>query len=346
MARLLGIALGILAGLGVLEAALRPFSTPLDRRLGSVPVSYDSTDGWTGTVRFYHEGVATAHFSAANARLTGHPWIAGGPVVVLLGDSHVEALQVTDLETMGSVLESLGRASGVSLDVRQYGWNSASTSQYVAIAPAIVRRWPLGTIVVTLNRGDLEAASLQDEPNAKVAADTTLTVLAPPIQPPTAPPPRSFSSRVRDAILHRSALLTEVRRRMLLIGSPASGSSHAPPDAPLIPAAAVRSLRRAYGDRLLVVYAPGARISGAQPDRARERLFAACVANGVRCVDPSDLMQRARAVHGISPRGFDNSPAGEGHLNATGHAAMAQAIWNAIANGPWPAQSQPADSNH
>ena len=87
-----------LAVLGV-ELLLHGISGKYETRAGS-------------EVRNFREGVATAHFLPNGLRLTGNPQIGGAPSVLIVGDSHVEAFQVADAQTMGAALERRLRAEG------------------------------------------------------------------------------------------------------------------------------------------------------------------------------------------------------------------------------------------
>src|SRR4051812_24190292 len=115
------MAFGIVTALVACELALRTITTPYAPWWEMAPIDSDRTDGrGETTVRSYHEGFATSHFSNADARLTGNPFVAGAPVGVILGGSFVRAVQVNDGETMGADVEALARSSGAALNVRQY----------------------------------------------------------------------------------------------------------------------------------------------------------------------------------------------------------------------------------
>jgi hypothetical protein len=268
--------------------------------------------------------------------MTGNPWLRGGSVVVLIGDSHVQALQVPDNETMGSVLESIARSRGVPLNVRQYGWSAVGPAQYIAVAPDVLARWHPDVVVVALNSGDFTVGSLEDAPAAKIDADTTLTLVAPPIGPQVKAAHKRWDVRIRDALLAHSVLLTEIRRRALVIRlAPRRAGSGA--IAPLLPAAIVRTLSRAYGARLLLVYMPHIAVAGDTVDPVPSKLLAACVAARVVCANTGPAMDSMRRYRGAASRGFGNSAAGEGHLSKTGHAVVASVIWQMLESMPFSA---------
>ncbi|MEO5936853.1 MAG: hypothetical protein ABIP81_06540, partial [Terriglobales bacterium] len=123
--------LGVLAALAAAELALRPWASAW---LENPP---------TGAIeiRQYYEGFAMAHYAADGERLTGGPPVAGSPHVLILGDSHVEALQVSDGETMGAVVERRSRNAGLPLNVHQYGWSYSAAPTYAQAAPRLLERW-------------------------------------------------------------------------------------------------------------------------------------------------------------------------------------------------------------
>jgi hypothetical protein len=118
--------LGVLCALALAEAALRPFASAWREKPYTTAAE----------VRQYYEGIAVAHYAADEERLTGNPEIAGAPNILILGDSHVEAMQVSDAETMGSVLERRLRNAGEPRNVHQYGWSSGAAPLYALMAPS------------------------------------------------------------------------------------------------------------------------------------------------------------------------------------------------------------------
>src|ERR1043165_2764431 len=95
--------LGVFAALVVLELGLRPLATA-----DLPPLARPAADRLAAPVitsRQLEEGIAEAHFSSGGARLTGNTVVAGGPVIVILGDSHVMAREISDEQTMGAWVE-------------------------------------------------------------------------------------------------------------------------------------------------------------------------------------------------------------------------------------------------
>ena len=109
-------------------------------------------------------------FSVAGARHTGNPPANRDVTVVILGDSYVMAREVADRETMGSQLERTARASGLPLDVRQYGWSGASPAQYLYVARDVLARWHPRRVMIPLSENDLDMSALV-EPWPKLRVD-------------------------------------------------------------------------------------------------------------------------------------------------------------------------------
>jgi len=149
----LASAAGVIAAIAVLEMALRPLASanlPPIAQPGA-----DSAGSSVVTSRQLEEGIAESHYSAAGARLTGNATIVGAASIVILGDSHVMAREVSDRETMGSWIERLARREGHPVNVRQYGWRGASPPQYLLVAPQVIARWHPEQVVVVLDGDDL-----------------------------------------------------------------------------------------------------------------------------------------------------------------------------------------------
>src|SRR5437868_738708 len=177
--RLLSSIFGVLTALAVLELGLRPLATadlpPLAR-----PAA-DTLGAAVITSRQLEEGIAEAHFSSAGARLTGNPVVAGGPVIVILGDSHVMAREISDDQTMGAWVERLARSDHYFLNVRQYGWRGASPPQYLLVARDVLEKWRPTEVVVVLDGDDLGPDPLNRRyPRMRIGADDSVEIVRDP----------------------------------------------------------------------------------------------------------------------------------------------------------------------
>lgn len=324
------IVAGTFAALAAWEAVLHPMAGEL-REPPRPDVSCDSPDGRVIATRQTEEGTAIAHFSRCGARLTGNAAIAGAPYDVLLGDSFIAARQVDDDETMGAELERIARRSGERLNVRQYGWGGASPAQYIAAAPAVLRKWRPSHVIVLLSGDDFGAdTTLGLPPRLLVAADGSWRIdTTGAKQGFLAPAPRVALA----SLVERRWALLVARAPVLVRRLAALGGEHRAPDAHMddtphaeVADAAVRALHETYGGRLLLVYIADVRATddGAAP--AESMMLKACAKHGVRCVSTRPAMLEARRA-GVLARGFSTTVIGVGHLNADGHALVAREIW-------------------
>ncbi|MFN2455527.1 MAG: hypothetical protein ABR577_15050 [Pyrinomonadaceae bacterium] len=329
--------LGAIAALLVLEVSLRPFVSPENGRPDS-----------PSEIRQYREGIATSHFAADGSRLTGNPEISGAETVLILGDSHIEAVHVGDQSTMGSVLERLARSSGHPLNVKQFGWSGVAAPMFMAEAAHLLQLNP-ARVIVTLNRTDLG-----DEPlltahfwRMKIQPDMSVKLIDAHILPPTATGVRLWlrdhgltPSNIIGTMAQKSSLAEELIHRYAEINGEATGEmgsetraeTKAPTEAGKIAQASVRGLKEAYGDKLLIAYLPHDVLAtnGYQLDEEESFLQAACREEGVRYVSLREAMIAERDNYHRLSRGFENTSLGIGHLNETGHRIAAQVFWQAL----------------
>ena len=324
---------GVLAALCLLEVGLRPIASA-DLPPFARP-SADSLGSPVVTSRQLEEGIAESHFSSAGARLTGNSTVAGGPTIVILGDSHVMAREIGDGQTMGAWIERLARSSRYFVNVRQYGWRGASPPQYLLVAKDVLARWNPTEVVVVLDGDDLGADPLNRRfPRMTIGANDSVAIVRDPKDVSAATP-----------VHHRFTLVTlfKIRWRQVLERSPKSVRywlMHTPvePRGPLpdpetisaVPRAEVKALARAFGSRLLIVYTADVRATGGEKvDPGEQRLLDACAEQRVRCMSMRALMLSARR-NGLVVRGFSTTTIGVGHLNALGHELVGRAVWAAI----------------
>ena len=321
---------------GVLfELSLRPFVAG-----GNQP------GGTIRTIRSYYEGFAVAHFEADGMgtfgnRLTGNPALAGAPEGLILGDSHVIAQAVRDGETMGAVIERLSRGAGHPLNVRQYGWSSANSPTYLAVAEALLRERNPAWVVVVLNAANISVRALTTTQNwrMEVLADDSVRLID------MRPGPGTAVHEMRR-VIGRSALALALRRRVGVIENRAGNADSLDENAPLeqsnprlaeeaarVPRATVLGLQRAYGSRLIIVYTPyfpGTQYDTVEP--LEQELLGLCEENEVACVSMREALVRDRYRNSRLSRGFHNTAPGEGHFNAIGHQIIGEEIWRYISS--------------
>lgn len=286
------------------------------------------------TSRQLEEGIAESHFSSAGARLTGNRPIAGAPVIVVLGDSHVVAREVSDGETMGAWIERLARSEGRPVNVRQYGWRGASPPQYLLVADDVRRRWNPEHVVVVLDGDDLGPDPLNRRfPRMRIGKNDAVEIV------------RAGDENAAPSFTHHYftlATLTRIRWQHVLERAPKNlrgwlnapvesrGPNPAASEIEAVPRAEVKALSRAFGPGLFIVYTADVRATGGErADAGEERLLAACATQHVRCLSMRPLMLAARKA-GYVVRGFSTTTIGVGHMNSRGHELVGRAVWRAI----------------
>jgi hypothetical protein len=307
-----------LAVLGV-ELLLHGISGKYETRAGS-------------EVRNFREGVATAHFLANGLRLTGNPQIGGAPSVLIVGDSHVEAFQVADTQTMGAALERRLRAEGKTWNALQYGWSGADGPDYVYSGPLLLEKFPTQHIFLIMNDGDFR--SLAGEEARLVERDGVLVAepLTPDMVPGRAP---SYGGRLARK-MKQSGLIYGAALRFQLDLKPQFAEHKASAQEGMVAAAPssddtieriVRGLQQAYGDKLYILYTPSQPFSADAPMEPQERvLLKECEQKQMACRSLRGRMVNELVVNHNLVRGFPDSAPGGGHLNARGHEIVADEL--------------------
>jgi hypothetical protein len=337
----LAAAAGGLVALASFEIGLRPLALRVEYPPGQVRQYFESeADKPLVEYRQYREGVSVSRFHPDGARVTGNEPLDGATVGLVLGDSNMRAIPVDDAEIAASVLERTARAGGVPLAVREYGFSGAAAPTYVAVAPGLLGDWDPAWVAVVLDPGDLNDAPLALTSGWRMAIRPDLSIDLVRVPPAEKSPLR----RRADTWVNRSTLArllegrtADVVREALRPADPADADlvqAPASDDATLVPRASVRALKQAYGDRLIVVYTPYVPVSGDAPDDTERALVEACAAEGVECVSTRAAFLDARDREGRFARGFSNTHADFGHLNAVGHRIVAEAIWGAVSRRP------------
>jgi hypothetical protein len=96
-------------------------------------------------------------------------------------------------------------------------------------------------------------------------------------------------------------------------------------EADRVPRATVLALKKAYGPRLLVVYAPSIGYDAVSP--VETELRGLCAEQNVGFLSVREALARDRKDHSRLSRGFHNTAPGVGHFNAIGHQIIGEEIW-------------------
>ncbi len=333
-------AFGVGAAIVAMQLGLMPLSTGVHRDWDSI--NRDTEKGPAVTQRWYYEGLATSHFSNAGARLTGNVSLPGAITGVIMGDSYVEARQLDDRSTIGSVVERSARQDGVRLNVRQYGVSGASAAEYAGVAGEVLDRWTPAFVAVILTEDDfVNRAPFLGDYALDLRPDSTVAIQH-------APRSRGLlARRVRNAgayVLERITLLDKivVRAARITEGATSRVGTHPAvtrraanlPDSAAV-YASVKALREGYGAPLAIIYVPTVGAVSNEDDFRNEMLFlATCSHMGVRCASARETLVRDRARQQRVSRGFTNTTPGTGHLNAVGAELVGRLAWTLVRGAP------------
>ena len=331
-------AAGVLAAAALFELGLRPFVAGWNQPAGPVR-----------TIRSYGEGFSVAHFSPDGLgtygnRLTGNPPLPGAPEGLIVGDSHVIGQAVRDEETMGAVVERLSRAAGRPLNVRQYGWSSANAPTYLGAAEELLAVRNPAWVAVVINEY-FTVHALTARRNWRMAMNPDGSYQLVDVRPlSTVSRPRRIRQEIGRstlalALFHRIETIwktgAEIERLDESLRLEQEDTSLAAATA-RVPRAAILSLKKAYGFRLIIVYTPGffgADYATVEP--LEQEILKLCAEQGIACFSTRSAMASERYDHFRLSRGFHNTAPGAGHFNATGHRLIGQEIWRHLsANSP------------
>ncbi len=291
---------------------------------------YENSAG--SEIRNFREGLAKSHFLPNGLRVTGNPQIAGAPDVLIVGDSHVEAFQVSDEQTMGAVLERRLRAEGKQWNVLQYGWSGADGPDYVYAAPLLLEKFPSRRIFLIMNDGDFGSAKGETarlvERNGAVVAEG--------LEPDSvrgrfASYGGGFARKVKElGLIYAAALRFQLDIKPQLSEHKASaqeGDMQAKAASENAMDLILRGLKEEYGEKLYILYTPSQPFSADAPEEPQEReLLAECKAKGIACRSVRDRMVKDLVVNHKLARGFSDFAPGVGHLNASGHEEVADEL--------------------
>lgn len=278
------------------------------------------------SVVFSEEGYSRGYANAEGLLDAPREEEPSGAPILAVGDSYTEARQVPpELRFTELAQAELGVA------VINAGHSSWTLGHHANFVRRRCARYAPRAIVVQLNDGDaleLTGAGVDIAPEADGYA---LRV---------APPPRSRSSLLVEAVARRSALFNMAQSRASLLLSRQLGRGDGAPAAEREPPEDLEArVAWALGDigrcaPVLVLYIPrldyrGARCGPQFPEMPARYATAARTA-GAAFVDVGDAFCAAYARDRQPPHGFHNARMGAGHPNARGHRLVARALVDAL----------------
>lgn len=293
-----------------------------------------------GTVhRHRTEGHASSHFGRFG--VPGVPDIRTlpGPVIAIWGDSHVEGLVVPDPDKIAAqVAAGLARGEGPARSAFGVGRGGAGIAsaaflmpRYERIRPGILRHYVVVARPDYVRPGGADGGWFHLDPGPPPAlVDRSAT----------RPAPRN--QRVMR-VLHDTGFefvlraYQRLRKKSFRFGLGQQATRPTTSPAPVDPGPAwerlCAHLAREPTAPVTLVYAPltpsirNGKIEYTDDFAAgRDRLAAACRANGIGFLDVTDRLHAFVRRTGRFPRGFANSPPASGHFNADGMRLVAEAI--------------------
>jgi hypothetical protein len=277
--------------------------------------------------------VATAHFLPNGLRVTGNEQIPNAPSVLIVGDSHVEAFQVADDQTMGAALERHLRAEGKAWNALQYGWSGADGPDYVYSAAMLLTEFPMNYVFLIMNDGDFQ--SLTGEQAKLVYRDGVLVAegLTADTVPGRAPSYGGrFARKMKESgLIYGAALRYQLDLKpQLTLHKASAQEGKLPPPAPSTTQTIetiLRGLQQAYGDKLHILYTPSQPFAADTPVEPQElALLAVCGQKGMQCRSLRRRMVNELVVNHELVRGFSDTAPGIGHFNARGHEIVAEEL--------------------
>ncbi len=272
-------------------------------------------------VRWCVEGCATSTWQAHGVR-RARPYDPDRPVIIAVGDSYTEALHVADDEVYTARLEA---HLGQGLQVLDIGRSGFSAADYLALAERDKAEFHPRWTIVTLKDEDFEGVERGDFRMKRVDGRLTL------VQNPIAVPSKALQPLRLHAAVYSFAVY---RWHQLVAGAAAeppmfvAGEPIRPPPPPrpaATPVEILAALEHAYDGRVTFVFLARPQPEHTPPPPVERDFDAVCAELALSCVNPRARFQ-SLVDAGTPPYGFANSVPNSGHLNADGHAALAEAL--------------------
>jgi hypothetical protein len=293
-----------------------------------------------GSIRFWgKEGFGVTHYLSHGEIAT--PFDDGTISVVVLGDSHTEALQVADNVKYVSIAETKIRNDGEFVNLHNLGVSGDSLPDYIYFAPVIKQDYNPDIVVIQLGPQDFygeDGGESFDPTNRNyfvINADDGLELRHPEQRAKSG----LYNKLVSRIIVYsfgweRISRITEkMNEKPNTDGEPSPARGN---DDTILPASRLdeqlQLLRDAYaGLKVILLLLPDSpNINGGVlnfDDAEYQKLLSSAEKNGqFYIVNPQSEFDQIAAL-GILPRGFINSSlAGSGHFNETGHTILGELL--------------------
>lgn len=332
-----------LASVGVAVALALVTLELVARRYAYIPRRLDPEFGYiaTGEARWFREGTGVGHWGARGVRQPSAPTSGSAKRILVLGDSFTEAAHVNDDEVYTDVLERRLRAAGRKVRVVNAGVTGSTLPYYVHLAASYRRAFSPDWTVVQLNPDDVLAPAF-----AKLGThferlrDGSLAVRALPAEGRGGPLRRTLrfltghSALLQNGVLQHKAfvVLAKSFKPFRQTDKPPTAKPEAPGAFPI--EQEMQLLSQAFDGRVTVLFispwADSGPVGGATPTETS--IEEACRKLGLSFVSTRASFPRLVAA-GLFPNGFPNTQPKVGHLNATGHAAVAEVLGQELLSG-------------
>lgn len=291
---------------------------------------YVPADGYQHRSR--HEGWANTRFGQHGVAGLASVGAPDGPVVLIWGDSQVEAFQVADRVKLAQQVTLLSHSQATGIGI---GRGGREIGDYLQLMPHYERLYRTQLHVIVL-------PTLVDAYPAVTELDGEATYAFPPHPTTIEQAGLRHAFAVLGLDFAWSALKTfqwvgGVRALRFRLG-PVRPDANAPEMATFDAAAAeaiVTALRSTTSQPVLLLYVPtlpvieagGVRLAPSAAEAESAAILArACRRGNVAFVDLTVQLLAVWQHTGCFPRGFANGVPSQGHLNALGHRAAAEAI--------------------
>ena len=259
-----------------------------------------------------------------NANIPGED----GVFVLMMGSSHTEALNVMQEDNASVLLEGMLRDAGHEGCVYNIGMSSHTLVRNIANYPkALAEYRPTGYVIIETADVIMYTSGIYD-------------ALADELDPLPA-----TGIDVPGLITDRPLMRTLYRQYMNL-----TGTEHVELYADYIPEdtmgryeealvtafTQMRAEAEECGAELIIYYHPHLTLQAdgsvlpATQQQCLEAFARACETSGVTFIDMTSIFMDTYARDGILPHGFNNTPAGTGHLNPDGHRLIAEELYRVI----------------
>ena len=254
------------------------------------------------------------------------------PRLLFVGDSYVEAKQVSDPDKFTELVESDWNAAhaGQPIQTLNMGLAGDDLRSYISFGPNMDEAFAPNLVFVMLKQQDLLPLIADPAPLQQWQADPTFRLAKPeklsPIQQIISDTPfRQFFLRMVQQT-QGFAPSDDSDRKTAQAELNVSGSDMlAGYEAEV--AAQLGALQRIWGDRLVIIY--NANVPGigeeAAPTFTEDTFVREATRLGIPVVNIYEPMVAAFRNH-QPPRGFQNSTLGVGHFNRTGHQIIADSL--------------------